>query len=63
MPNKTVLSKKITVIISYGVTVFLGLMALIIIYSSNLAALVIFSGIILVALFTAYWLKKIDMGF
>ncbi|OGL40295.1 MAG: hypothetical protein A2042_01100 [Candidatus Schekmanbacteria bacterium GWA2_38_11] len=60
--RKWALSKKTTVITSYGVTIFLGVMALTIIYTSNFIALTIFSSIILLALLTAYLLKKIDMG-
>jgi len=60
--RKWAFSKKTTVIISYLVTIFLGIMALIIIYSSNFIALTIFLSIVLISLVLAYFLKKIDMG-
>ncbi|OGL39514.1 MAG: hypothetical protein A3C43_08150 [Candidatus Schekmanbacteria bacterium RIFCSPHIGHO2_02_FULL_38_11] len=60
--RKWVFSKKATVIVSYGVTVLLGIMAIIMIHSSNSVALSIFSGVILLFLVTAYFLKKVDMG-
>lgn len=61
--RKWVFSKNTTVIISYGVTVFLGIMAITMTFVSNSIALAIFFGTILLFLFTAYFLKKIDMGF
>ena len=60
--RKWAFSKKTTVIISYCVTILLGIMALIMINTSNTVALAIFFAIILIFLFIAYYLKKIDMG-
>ncbi|OGL43955.1 MAG: hypothetical protein A2W05_08260 [Candidatus Schekmanbacteria bacterium RBG_16_38_10] len=61
--RKWIFSKKTTVIVSYGVTIFLGIMAIIMTFASNTLAFAIFFGIILLFLVTAYFLKKIDMGF
>jgi len=55
------LSVRQTVLISYAISLFLGVTAFIMMFLSDIAAGLIITGIALAALLTTYFLRKIDM--
>jgi hypothetical protein len=55
------LSTKQTVVISYGISALLGSVALLMMFLGPLGAGLIVLLLVAVALFTGYFLKKIDM--